>query len=152
MLYQTVNILTEPDTYTQLFRNGCIESAEAITVGEKDGRDKGIPAIRFEEVLIHALQRFLLALEHIAVHPPFFIMVSLLDVSGYQMITKDEEGIIGLLGEKIDRDNLLLPEVILDTFDVEPSKVLKPIFDSIWNSCGWKASQNYNNNGNWNSK
>jgi hypothetical protein len=138
-----------PYTYTQLFRNGCIESVETFTLRIKEGNVKGIPGIKFEEVLVEALSRHLLFLKNIGIEPPFFVMVSLLGVSGYSMITRDEEGIVGILGDSIDRNDLMLPEVYIDAFDIVPSKVLKPIFDSIWNSCGWRGSQNYDKDGNW---
>lgn len=90
-----------------------------------------------------------MGLKNIGIEPPLFLMVTFLGVSGYGMIARDDEGIIRILGERIDRNNLTLPEIALDSFDVDPSKVMRPIFDSVWNACGRRGSQNYDNDGNW---
>ncbi|MEM7557457.1 MAG: hypothetical protein AAF378_25920 [Cyanobacteria bacterium P01_A01_bin.84] len=52
-------------------------------------------------------------------------------------------------GHTIDRNNLLMPEVMVENFNFEPSKVLKPIFDAVWNACGYPGSRNYDDSGNW---
>jgi hypothetical protein len=49
----------------------------------------------------------------------------------------------------IDRDILLLPEVIVEKYDDEASQVLRPCFYAIWNACGFKKSFNYNDNDEW---
>jgi hypothetical protein len=50
---------------------------------------------------------------------------------------------------KIDRDVLLLPEIIVQNYEVRAEDVLKTAFDSIWNACGLPRSLNYDANGNW---
>lgn len=50
---------------------------------------------------------------------------------------------------QIERNNLLMPEVMVENFDFEPSKVMKLIFDAVWNACGYPGSQNYDGSGNW---
>lgn len=58
-------------------------------------------------------------------------------------------------GSPIDRDILLLPDVIIDDFNSvlgfkEVAKILRPIFDAVWNACGLARSLNYDEQGNWN--
>jgi hypothetical protein len=36
----------------------------------------------------------------------------------------------------IDRDALILPEVMVETFECDPAAVMKPLFDVIWNATG----------------
>ena len=50
---------------------------------------------------------------------------------------------------KIDRDILQLPETIVDSYDIEPKDILRPMFDLIWNACGFKRSHNFDEAGNW---
>ena len=38
---------------------------------------------------------------------------------------------------------------MIESFDFESSKVMKPIFDAVWNACGYPGSQNYDDSGNW---
>ena len=52
----------------------------------------------------------------------------------------------------IDRDILLLPEIILENYDIKAEKILKPCFDSIWNACGFSGSFYYNDEGEWSPK
>jgi hypothetical protein len=41
-----------------------------------------------------------------------------------------------------------MPEAVLfDDSNLEIDILLKPIFDSIWNACGYEASINYDKNG-----
>ena len=49
----------------------------------------------------------------------------------------------------IDRDVLLLPEVIVESYGVKAEDVLKPCFDSIWNACGFPGDLYYNDAGEW---
>jgi hypothetical protein len=51
--------------------------------------------------------------------------------------------------DPIDRDALLLPDVIAEEFDVDVPKLLKPVFDGLWNACGYPRSLNYDDEGNW---
>ncbi len=49
---------------------------------------------------------------------------------------------------RIDRDELVLPEIAVTDFTVNPFELLKPIFDIVWNAAGWPESHNYSN-GEW---
>ena len=46
-------------------------------------------------------------------------------------------------------DTLMLPEIVIDERDVAAGNVLKPLFDSVWNTFGFRESYNYNSEGNW---
>lgn len=51
-------------------------------------------------------------------------------------------------GEKatIDRDILNLPEIIIEKQDLDVERLLHPIFNMIWNACGYEKSLNYDDN------
>jgi len=49
----------------------------------------------------------------------------------------------------IDRDVLPLPEIVLEDLSGEPGLILRPIFDSVWQSAGFNGSFNYNKDGKW---
>ena len=55
----------------------------------------------------------------------------------------------GSSGHPIDRNDLIVPEIILEDFDAEIDKQMKPIFDAVWNACGYPKSMNYNNEEKW---
>jgi hypothetical protein len=72
-------------------------------------------------------------------------MVSFLGVKGY-WIKPDN---FGAEGHPIDRDVLLLPEVLLDSYEVDFAAVMRPVFDAVWNAAGWQYSVNYDDDGRW---
>jgi len=137
------------DSYTQLYRNGIIEAVEACILSNKnsEGDKKIIPSITYEEELIKSLKEYLLLLKEIGVLPPFFIFLTLIGVQNFEM------GVDSLPFwrdyYKIDRDILNLPEAFIDNHEETAEKILKPMFDLIWNSCGYKESQNFDKDGNW---
>lgn len=97
-----------------------------------------------EAELLKALPRFLSNQENLGIEPPFIVMVSLLGVSGYSIpapfhyISPD-----GTHPHPIDRETLLIPEIIIEGFDFDPPEVMRPIFDAIWNAAGWPRAMNY---------
>ena len=48
----------------------------------------------------------------------------------------------------IDRNDLVIPELMLEELNDDPAKVMKPIFDAVWNASGWPRCMNYDNDGN----
>lgn len=86
--------------------------------------------------------------EKLGVEPPLFIMLSLIGVRGYVMAVNhrlylyDRE-------HPIDRDVLVIPEIILDSYEFDATRVMKPLFDPVWNAAGWPRSMNYDEKGEW---
>lgn len=76
-------------------------------------------------------------------------MLTLLRVSGYTMAVNPNRYWYSDPPDPIDRDELLIPEILIETYDIDPAKVMKPLFDAIWNAAGWPYSLNYDDEGNW---
>jgi hypothetical protein len=51
-------------------------------------------------------------------------------------------------GHPIKEEHLILPESVVENFNAPLSKVLKPMFDLIWNACGFLKSKNFDDEGN----
>jgi hypothetical protein len=49
----------------------------------------------------------------------------------------------------IDRDMLLLPDVLIETYTPDMPTLLRPLFDAVWNAAGWERSINYDEKGKW---
>jgi len=49
----------------------------------------------------------------------------------------------------LDRDVLIVPDVLIEDFDSTIASKVRPVFDMVWNSAGWSESQNYDEQGNW---
>jgi hypothetical protein len=86
--------------------------------------------------------------KQLAVEPPLFIMLSLLGVKGYTMAV-DPIRFLGHDLHPVDRDTLLVPEVMIDRFDISPAEFMRPIFDAVWNATGFPRSMNYGESGKW---
>lgn len=130
-------------SYVQIFCNGSIEAVDAFILSFK----KTIPT-PFEKGLLDALQRYLRIQKPLGVEPPLFIMLSLLGVSGYTMAYHPHDNSLPTQAiHPIDRDNLSVPEAVIESFDCDPVEVMKPVFDVVWNAAGWPRSMNYDESG-----
>lgn len=133
------------NSYVQLFKNGIIEAVNGGILKDTDG-NFSIPCLLYERELIKSLKQYISVLQDLIVEPPIFIFLTLIGVKGYSMsFNRDGRDEV----HEIDRDILLLPEVIIESYDFVAENVLRPCFDSIWNACGLPRSLNYDENGNW---
>ncbi len=135
----------DSDSYVQFFRNGSIEAVEASMLNPIDDK-KLIPDVFFERELIESLTNYLKVLQMVGMEPPFIVMLSLFGVEGYRIPYTPEV----LIAQTIDRNTLVLPEVLSDNYECDASELMRPIFDSLWNSAGFPRSLNYSNEGKWN--
>lgn len=134
-------------SYVQIFRNGIIEAVDENILRPTTEGTLSIPGLGFEREVFGQLSRSFSILKILGISPPLFIMLSLFGVSGYIMTFQDS--IFSHQNLPIDRDELIIPEIYVEDIDESPSKILKPIFDSVWNAAGWKGSINYDDKGNW---
>ena len=135
----------KPCSYVQLFRNGIIEAVETSLLVPR-GEKLEIPSIAYEQTIIQDLSEYLYSLKTLAVEPPIFVFLALLGVKGYSMSVDPSRYRNGV---PIDRDVILLPEIIIESYEVKAVDVLRPCFYSIWNACGFPRSFNYDDTGKW---
>ncbi len=131
--------------YMQLFRTGIVESIQTYTVGDPPfvyGGD-------FEAELVKQLGLILMMLKWLDVDLPFTVMVSLLNTQAVQIISYPNRHFYSQGNKPIDRDKLLLPEILIEDYDQAPELVLRPVFDIMWNAAGWAGSINYSEKGEW---
>ena len=43
----------------------------------------------------------------------------------------------------------MLPEIMLDEHDIMAANARQPLFDSVWNTFGFRESYSYDQEGNW---
>jgi hypothetical protein len=133
-------------SYLQLFRDGTIEAVEASIIGVKNGGRKLIPSLLYEREIIKTFEQCLLFQRDLGFDPPIFVMLTLLGVRGYLM---GVDNVMDPPADPIDKDDLLLPDLIIETYEIKSDKILRDIFDAIWQAAGWPCSMNYDDNGNW---
>jgi hypothetical protein len=132
-------------SYTQVFRNGAIEGVEGVILRrEYSGGTHLIPSLVLERTLIEGLTLYLALLAKLLVEPPYLVGVSLLDVRGHVMaLARARES------REIDRDDLIVPELLVEDASQPADAILKPAIDAVWQAAGLHMSENYDEHGSW---
>lgn len=130
--------------YVQLFRNGTIESVESYMLFA-GGAERLIPHAHLEQTMMSRLGTYLKAQQDLGLEPPIVLMLSLLGVSGYRI----GFGMFEDTKAPIDRDAVLLPDVLVEDFSADPADILRPVFDGLWQAAGWRRCFNYDEQGKW---
>ncbi|HRY59776.1 MAG TPA: hypothetical protein P5096_00085 [Patescibacteria group bacterium] len=139
------NDINKTASYVQLYRNGIVEAVDCLSLAScREG--KTIKGLALENVLIDSLTEYLKILKDLGVNMPMMIFLTLIGVGGCGMATGPAYSSYD--GAPIDRDNLDLPGIIINSYDEKPETILRPLFDLIWNACGLAESLNYDNGGN----
>jgi hypothetical protein len=132
-------------SYVQLYRNGTVEAVEGLIL-RPTKTSKIIASYTYEDELITALGEYIGLLRELGVNAPIAIYLTLTGVQGWRMSPKDGFRDNGF---EIDRDTLQLPETILESYEMEPIDILRPMFDIVWNACGYEKSRNFTEDGLW---
>jgi hypothetical protein len=136
----------ESDSYCQLFRTGAVEAVWADLVRERDGQ-RLIPSVAYERYVLEGLMRYLPVLREFSVPLPLAVVLSMTGVKGAEL-TADRFSSFND-PTPIDRDVLLLPEVIVEDSNANIPRVMRPVFDAVWNAAGYERSFNYDDAGEW---
>ncbi len=129
-------------SYVQVFRDGAIESLDALAI---DLERKLIPSLSFEQHVIKAFTILLGVARILEVSSPLAVQLSLLGVRGFRMGLRQHD----FVDLAVDRDELLIPEFLINSTEGEPAVIIRPALDMVWNACGFKESRNYDADGNW---
>jgi hypothetical protein len=132
------------DTYCQFHRNGTVESVYARLV-VLHGERRDIAPIHVETNVLHQIKQYLDGLRQIGVPLPLFVMLSMTGVKGIPFI--QSEWAIQIEPTPIDRDTVLLPDVLVESYDVEIEQLMQPVFDAMWNAAGFERCLNYDDKG-----
>ena len=133
-------------SYTQVFHHGSIEAVQADYI-EAGKQEHLIRTATIENAIAQHLSRYMNTQHKIGVEPPIFIMLSLLGVAGYRLGGSDNIWVGA--GHPIDRHDLIIPEVMVEDLVCNPYRVMRPIFDAVWNAGGHQRDLNYDDEGNW---
>lgn len=133
--------------YVQVFRSGFLESVDSGLLDPERNTSAVIPSILWERDILEAYGSYLKTFAVLGLPPPFVVSLSLLNVRGFTMQvgprwSTDDTG-------PVDRDHLLTDETLVESTAAPAPAVFRPLFDQVWNACGWSASLNYDPQGNW---
>jgi len=132
--------------YSLQFRNGYFESVRVWNSRLDDGQIN-IPSLAYEEQTIRLVDHFRAELDHLGVGKELTCMLTLTNAKQLRlgvdrmMFAQANEGLF-------DRDVVAIPDVLLPS-DTDPRLSLKPAFDMLWQSAGYRWSLNYNDDGTW---
>lgn len=132
-------------SYMQFFRNGIIESVSVF--GASNGK-KIIASQSYEQNIIKAVSSYLKFYKELEVEAPIYFFISLLGVKEYEFAVSRN---MFWHSDRypLDREDILLPEGVIESTEVKLEKIFQPYFNMIWNAYGFKQSFNYNEKGEW---
>lgn len=138
-------------SYTQFHKNGIIEGVTTKLENQVDLKTLCIPNSLFELSLFTALNSYYAFYKSINVDFPIFLFVTLINYKGAQLAVHHD-----LMNPYeiclIDRDVLPIPEVYIEDYHINFHSILRPIFDTLWNTCGYESCLHYDSLGNYNPK
>jgi len=130
-------------SYIQLYRNGAIEAVDSFYLTLEE---KSIPIYTIEKAIILKTDNYLKFQNEIKINPPIICFLALLGAKRYEIIDSSIR-IETLDIHPFDRDDLILPEIIIGSYDIDTTKLYKTNFDRIWNACGYPRSFQYDKKG-----
>lgn len=130
-------------SYVQVFRNGAIEAVDTYSVVGRLGPGDVIPSKTFEQHVLDAVPPLMEGLKFLELDPPVVVMMSLVGVKGLRMGMKHGTS------DPIDRDVLLFPEQLAESYPKDPAPLMHPLIDMVWNACGLERSPHFDVDGNY---
>lgn len=100
-----------------------------------------------EEITIQYVKKYFSYINTLGVDFPLVIYLSYMDLKDAFIIPPGDL-LFGPRHNKFDRNEVLLPGLIIENNEVELTKIFKPIFDMFWQAAGWDSSPYYRN-GKW---
>jgi hypothetical protein len=128
-------------SYVQLFRNGALEYVYCL---DHDEKEKDLYDIfDYQKSFVDHLNSYLKGLKSLEVNPPIVMMLTMVGVKDYKIIPPQARFKNSKYPDierrkviPIDRDVMLLPEVIIEDYEYDINTIHHSVFDIIWNSVG----------------
>lgn len=129
-------------SYVQLYRNGIVEAVNWSLLNTRQEEWLFIPSVRYEIEILKSVKRYLQYQRDVGIVPPIFLTLSLISVKGYEMAVGQSRR-LNYDAHRIDRQNLLIPELLIEDYEVDVEAAMKPVLESVWNATGWASNPNY---------
>lgn len=132
--------------YCQVFRSGRVEAVSAEFVNVHDNH-RAVASIWYEETVMASIGSYLKGLKDLGVPLPIVALVAIAGAKDAWFAV--HQSLMGRENSTIDRDLLLLPDVLIENYTPDIPTLLRPVFDAVWNAAGWERSFYYDENGKW---
>jgi hypothetical protein len=130
---------------SQLFLTRELWGLDAWTINSKRLKEKAnvkfgyFPSVVFERAFVKTLANYLdFANRTLKVPPPLKFIAGATNVEGYRMSRPDAEGYFD--GNSVER-NIVYEGEIRD-YSENPTNILRPFFESVWETCGLERPAN----------
>src|SRR5258708_17209706 len=133
--------------YTQLYRDGSIEAVEGAWLNITSEDKRCYPHLAIEWGIFRFLDGALKLQKFLGVDPPIMVAITLVSTEELRLFQDYPFSIP--VGNPIMESDLILPETVIDNYEESVGKILKPMFDLVWNACGQLKSPHLDDNGNW---
>ena len=137
------------NSYAQYYKNGIIEAVTKkffnpsfISNCYPSQNIKIIYIKNMVENTLKSVKLYLKYMQALDIVTPIILAVSITNTYGYEILSGSRDS-----SSKIDRDMLFIENVMIDSYDQKPEDILKPIFNSIWNACGYESCYAYDEEG-----
>lgn len=135
------------NAYSQLFRDGGIEAVSGGLVRLDPTSHHTFYGIHIERSLVQVLGNYQRLWVLLDVTGPFVVGLALSGVRGCRIVAGPQFGFDDR--KEIDRDMVFVPDLVIEDIAHEPSALLRPLFDVLWNAGGWPASPFFRADGTW---
>jgi hypothetical protein len=149
VIYPTPGEATEFVGYTQVFRNGVVES-----VGYVPTQGKTINAFALEKRLIKKVKRCLDFHRECNVEPPIVVLLTLIWAKNYSFFVRENPFGHEHEMHTFDRPAIHLPETIIEEYisdkdddGKEVAKLLRSALNVLWQSVDYPKSEGFDTNG-----
>jgi Putative DNA-binding domain len=134
-------------SYTQIRRNGVIEVVDGSILNPW-GEQKLISHVVYEGAILSYLPYCIQKLQELGCSAPVVVALTLTNIKGFQMELLGYMPSL-VIRQPISLETLMLPEAVVEDLAEAPDKILKPMFDLVWNACGLPESKNFDREGKW---
>ena len=138
--------MTESHGYGLLFRDGAIEGVKQLSLLEDN--TPYIAGAIFEQDILATLKIYMKTCEQLDAGLPLFVGLSFCNARGC-VLRAASSGVWTTNGVALNKEVIVLPECIVESADADLPRILKPIFDVVWNGFGYMRSEKYDQNGGW---
>ena len=128
--------------YAQLFRDGRYEAVIAWRLTIQNDSPPYISGGDAEAMIVSGTAQALRVLEVAGAQPPYAVLASLLGAADVKLRPP-----CGFCEHVIDRDVVLLPDVLYEEARWDAGARLRPVLDALWQASGLERSYGFNDQG-----
>ncbi len=132
--------------YCQVFRSGIVEGVTTEVVQTREPRPY-IASQWLAQEVVSSVKQYRAGLIACDVLPPYLVLATLAGAKGATLAVSNRF----MVWEHypVDRDLVVLPDVLIESRDSDLLTDLRSLFDGVWNACGWVRCFDYNEQGKW---